>query len=183
MKVGAGKASGKSPVMAIVIAVLVVLAIGLGAGWYFVWSVTPPKVVAQTFMDAATKDDWESMAKCIAAKDKTLFETEKAQHSSRQSNPNPANALTCKCGGTTYENGTAKVALTVTLPSRMGAILGVSEVQSNCLLLREGRAWKVDFVATEQAQKDALMPLIRKAMESRAAVGAQGAPGTAPSGY
>ncbi len=115
MEVGARKASSKSPVVAIVIAVVVLAVIGLGAAWYFVWSITPPKVVAQTFLDAQGKMDWDTMSKNVAEKDRAEIET--AKNAAGQTKPDPSQLTTFKCGETTYETGLAKVAVMVTLPA------------------------------------------------------------------
>jgi len=155
------RSSHKSPWLWIII-VVVVAAGGLGAGWYFVWSVTPPVEVVKPYLEAQINMDWATMAKYVTEKDRGKLEGLATNPRAAKLEPerDPLMLPTFTYGETTYQDGKATVAVTATLPAQMSAMLGVKELPAPCVLVKEGREWKVDLKASETAQGKEMEKLV-----------------------
>jgi len=163
--------------------VVVVLAVGgLGAAWYWVWSVTPPVEVVKTFMDAQSKLDWTAMTKCVTEKDRPELEKLAADPKVKEMTKalkGKADASTepkPTYGETTYQDDKATVPSKVAVPAQMSAMFGgLKELPRPWVLVKEGREWKVDLKASQRAQGKAMEKAMEKVMPSM-----MGQPGGVP---
>ncbi len=160
-----GRRRSRAPLF-IVLALVVAVAAGFSAGWYFVWSITPPAEVAQVALTAMMKGEFDTLAQRAVRKDREQV-LQMKQALAGMPKPTTTNLPQVKIGATDFRDGRATVHAAMPLPADAVQFMGgVKEIEMPVVLAREGREWKVDLEASNQAQMEALRksPLFKDAM-------------------
>ncbi len=158
---GSGGSKGKKgrPIALVVVVVLVV-GIALAGGWYVFPRPSPEKTMEQ-FMEASERGDQEALKSCLSAKSQKTrgFSQMMAMPTGGPGKKKGEPDYTI--GKATIEGKIAIVPVTYKMPEEAKKFGFGDDLTLKYGLVKEGRAWKVDFEETEKVMMEGFSEMFK----------------------
>ena len=157
--------SGKA--LGTVFVVLLLIAAGMAAGWYFLLRSTPERTVTE-LMEAVRRGDDEALAELFTTQSQPLIDTMGAAGGGPQIWQlmlfgDEQSDYTV--GSATMDGDQAKVPLTMQSPDAVREITGADQYTMTYVLIKEDGRWRVDIMATGRSAMQQYGPaLIRSGL-------------------